>query len=371
MSRLRSLAVRAGLASGLLGDDRRPVYVQAHGAVVALDGERLKISADGTTTFARLEEISQLVLMGAASLTTPALHALMRRNIAVSWHSLSGWFLGLTVGLGHGNVELRLAQYGAAQDPQRALAIARRLVVAKLAGCAQRCRRLDGDLAGTSRRLRNLADRATMVDSLDALRGIEGTGAALYWQAFASMLRPPRDADRAAFHFAGRRFHPPPDPVNALLSFSYALLVRSWMVTLVAQGFDPLLGFYHRPRYGRPALALDMMEPFRSVIADSAVLTVLNNGEIRATDFSVANDDEEYDEAVAPNARKSRARVLRLTPEARRTLVEAFDRRLDRLVKPSHLGYRLSYRRLCEVQARLLARYLNGTSDDFPQAVPE
>ncbi len=151
-----------------------------------------------------------------------------------------------------------------------------------------------------------------------------------------------------AFDFTTRNRRPPLDPVNALLSYAYALLVRTWTVTLTAVGFDPYRGFYHQPRYGRPALALDMMEPFRPLVADSAVIQAINNGEVKPTDFISA------------------AGAVSLTNDGRKRFIAAFERRIDHEITHPIFGYRLSYRRLFEVQARLLGRFLLGDISEYP-----
>ena len=132
------------------------------------------------------------------------------------------------------------------------------------------------------------------------------------------------------------------------MSFSYSLLTKDFAVTASAVGLDPLLGFYHRPRFGRPALALDLMEEFRPLVADSVVIGVLNNGTITLDDFVV------------------RASGVALEPAARKKLIYAYERRMDQLVTHPVFGYRLSYRRVLEVQARLLGRVLLGEIDAYP-----
>jgi CRISPR-associated protein Cas1 len=150
------------------------------------------------------------------------------------------------------------------------------------------------------------------------------------------------------FDFMGRNRRPPRDPINALLSFAYSMLTREWTITLSAVGLDPYRGFYHQPRFARPALALDMMEPFRPLIADSAVLMAVNNGELRPTDFVRA------------------AGSCNLTESGRRRFIAAFERRMSQEVTHPIFKYRLSYRRLLEVQARLLIRFLTGKSRNIP-----
>jgi CRISPR-associated endonuclease Cas1 len=133
-----------------------------------------------------------------------------------------------------------------------------------------------------------------------------------------------------------------------MLSLGYALVTRTWLTVLSAAGFDPYLGLYHRPRFGRPALALDLMEPFRSILADSTVIQVVNNGEVKADGF------------VSAGA------AVNLKPHTRRAFIAAYERRLEQEVTHPVFGYRVSMRRLLEVQARLLARYLDGEISDYP-----
>ncbi len=324
-----------------------PLYVQSHSAKVAKKGETLEVSVeDEKVATARLIETSQLVLIGNVYVTTPTLHELMRREIPVSWHSYGGWFLGHTVGTGHKNVELRAAQYRAAFDPRRCLRLARSLVAAKVQNCRTFLRRnwknpeLASDIVYD--RLKTGLRQARSAPNLTTLLGIEGAAAAVYFGSFANLLKPSDRPGEFGFNFNQRNRRPPTDPVNALLSFAYTLLVRAWTVTLTAVGFDAYQGYYHQPRYGRPALALDLMEPFRPLIADSSVIQAINNGEVRPTDFLSA------------------AGSVALTYDGRKRFIAAFERRLGHEVTHPLFGYRISYRRLLELQARLLGRYLLG-----------
>ena len=195
--------------------------------------------------------------------------------------------------------------------------------------------------------MRRLADRAPYAFSESELLGLEGEAAARYFRLFETMFgETARDFPEFAFDKRTRR--PPADPVNAMLSLGYALLTRTWLTVLSATGFDPYLGFYHRPRFGRPALALDMMEPFRPILADSTVIQVINNGEVKADDFSSAGP------------------AVNLKPHARRAFIAAYERRLAQEVTHPVFGYRVSMRRLLEVQARLLARHPNGEIEEYP-----
>ena len=154
--------------------------------------------------------------------------------------------------------------------------------------------------------------------------------------------------DGGAFDLAGRNRRPPRDPINALLSFAYALLGKELVVTLGAVGLDPLLGFYHQPRFGRAALALDLMEEFRPLVADSVVISALNNGEINDNHF-----------VRSPFG-------CALNKHGRRRLIQAYERRMDHQITHPVFNYRISYRRILEVQTRLLSRLLLGEIDDYP-----
>ncbi len=155
-------------------------------------------------------------------------------------------------------------------------------------------------------------------------------------------------ADRMLFQFDGRNRRPPKDPVNALLSLGYALLSKDLTIIVTGVGFDPYLGFYHQPRYGRPALALDLMEEFRPLIVDSVVLSAINTGAVRPDDFL------------------RRGGAVSLTPAGRSKFIRAYERRMDEEITHPVFDYRISYRRTLEVQARLLARYLGGEISEYP-----
>ena len=327
-----------------------PLYVQEPRARLRKEGETLVIEVpEGSPVRARLVDVSCLVLFGSASLTTPALHELMRREIPVAWHSYGGWFLGLTQGMGHRNVELRTAQYRTSFDPRHCLELARGFVAAKIRNQRTLLRRNWRGREPPDRlllELRRHAERAAHAPDLATLLGIEGNAARLYFGAFPHLLR--EEALAAGFAFEKRHRRPPPDPLNALLSFAYAMLARSLAVALATVGLDPYRGFFHQPRYGRPALALDLMETFRPLVADSAVLTAVNNGEIGPRDFLAG------------------AGAVALTAAGRKRFIACFERRLA--VETTHplFGYRVDYRRLFLLQARLLGRHLLGEIPAYP-----
>jgi len=356
--------------------DATPLYVQSPKGYVRKDGERFSIEVEKqAVASARIGEVSQIAVFGFASLTAGALHECFRRGIPVSWHSYGGWFVGHTVGTGHHNVETRTDQYRASFEPRIGLGLARGWVAAKIANCRTMLRRnWRGGVQGWDDpddepfeqapappgestapeelmvALKNDGGRAMRAQSFEELLGYEGTAAGRYFQNFSSMLRQGVDAEMS-FDFMGRNRRPPKDPVNALLSFAYSMLTREWTIALSAVGLDPYRGFYHKPRFARPALALDMMEPFRPLVADSAVLTAINNGEVRPTDFVRA------------------AGGCNMSDSGRKRFIAVFERRMEQEVTHPIFRYRISYRRLFEVQARLLTRHLAGEIPEYPNFV--
>jgi CRISP-associated protein Cas1 len=328
--------------------DALPLYVQQPGARVSKQGDCLRVmDHDEVLAESRLVEVSHLVLFGAVQVSTQVVQELCRREIPISYLSSGGWFYGITTSLMHKNVELRRRQYAAAASPSFCIRLATRFVQAKIANCRTILRR--NHTAAPETVLQDLKRdqlHAAQAQSLEELLGIEGTAARRYFSEFRGMLK--TDGMPPDFDFDGRNRRPPKDPINALLSLAYAMLAREWTVTLHAVGLDPYLGFYHQPRYGRPALALDVMEEFRPLIADSCVLTAINNGEVRSEDFI------------------RRMGTVALTPEGRRRFIETYERRMGQEITHPVFGYQVSYRRILEVQARLLGRYLCGEIPNYP-----
>lgn len=331
-------------------DDALPLYVQAAGARVGKRGDELVVELrDGSKESARIGNTSHVALFGNVQISTQALQELCSRGITVSYLSAGGWLYGITRGMDHKHIELRRLQFEAAADPPRCLALARRFVAVKIRNCRTMVRRNAASPPPHAiDRMKELIEAAESAERLEALLGIEGTAARAYFDAFRSMLHAPEEPERLAFDFEGRNRRPPHDPVNALLSFGYAMLTKDVAVTLIAVGFDPYMGFYHQPKYGRPALALDIMEEFRPLIVDSVVLSVINTGALKSRDFV------------------RRAGAVALTPAGRTAFLRAYERRMDELVAHPVFGYRISYRRVLEVQVRLLARHLAGELDQYP-----
>jgi CRISP-associated protein Cas1 len=290
-------------------------------------------------------------VMGNVQVSTQAIQALCEAEVPICYFSMGGWFYGITAGLNQKNVVLRRSQFRLAEEEYFQLRIARRLVEGKVRNQRTMLQRnhveppreaIDG--------LRDMARRAESTESVAALLGIEGNAARLYFGAFAGMIKTDDGDARTEFpfDFRTRNRRPPRDAVNAMLSLGYSLLAKDLTIACYAVGFDPYVGFYHQLRFGRPALALDLMEPFRPLIVDSAVLTAINGGMVTPRDFVRAGG------AVA------------LTASGRKGFLRAYELRMDTLVTHPLFDYRVSYRRLLEIQSRLLARVLEGEIGEYP-----
>jgi CRISPR-associated protein Cas1 len=329
-------------------DDALPLYVTENRAFIGKKGDMIEVrKGRELMDRARLMEISQVCLFGTPQISTQLVQELCGRDIPVCYFSWGGWFKGITHGMGHKNVELRMRQYGAAADPTRSLGLARQFISAKIRNCRTMLRRNCRETPESGlQQLDRWAREALEAPDLESLRGVEGTAGRIYFMHFGGMLRPP--SDQVEFDFTTRNRRPPKDPVNAILSYAYAVLAKDMAVTLLSVGFDPYLGFLHQPRYGRSSLALDLMEEFRPIIADSVAIGLVNNGEVTLSDFIF------------------RAGATTFTKDGKKKILRAYERRMDGLVTHPVFGYTISYRRVLEVQARLLGRVLSGEIPEYP-----
>jgi CRISP-associated protein Cas1 len=332
--------------------ERRPLYLNTQGVRVGKSGAVLQVKDERTVVQeARIGEICQVNVMGNVQVSTQAVQALCEAEVPICYFSMGGWFYGMTTGLNQKNVVLRRSQFRLAEEEYFQLRIARRLVEGKVRNQRTMLQRnhveppreaIDG--------MREMATRAESAGSAAELLGVEGNAARLYFGAFAGMIKS-EDGDARTefpFDFRTRNRRPPRDAVNAMLSLGYSLLAKDLTIACYAVGFDPYVGFYHQLRFGRPALALDLMEPFRPLIVDSAVLTAINGGMVTPRDFVRAGG------AVA------------LTASGRKGFLRAYELRMDTLVTHPLFDYRVSYRRLLEIQSRLLARVLEGEIGEYP-----
>lgn len=329
--------------------DAFPLHITEAGTVVRKDGDELIVEPrDGEPRRVRIRDISNVQVHGSSKVTVPAIHALMASGASISYTSRGGWLYGRTRGPSHKNVLLRIAQFRAADDPSRCLSVARTFVAAKIKNSRTFIRRHGIDESATLAELERSAREAQRSPDLSSLLGTEGNAARSYFRAFSRVLESKVDG---AFAFERRNRRPARDPTNALLSFGYSLLTTAMTEVVDRIGLDPYRGLYHQPKYGKPALPLDLMEEFRPIIADSVVLTVLRKGIIGSSDFS----------------RTPTSCIL--TAAARRKFIQAFETRLDEQVTHPVFGYRVSYRQVFEIQARLLGRHLLGELPAYPEFV--
>lgn len=336
----------------------RPLYLNSQGMRVGKSGEVIQVrDGDELKQEVRLGEVSQINLLGNVQLSTQAVQAFCSAEVPICYFSQGGWFYGITSGLNARNVFLRHRQFMSAEHEGIALRLSRKLVAGKIRNQRTLLQRNHIEPPEQAvRLLKALADKAEVATEVESLLGIEGAAARTYFSEFAGMLKAADEENDAhqgpqtlfRFDFTGRNRRPPRDPVNALLSLAYSILVKDLTITCCALGFDPYWGFYHQPRFGRPALALDLMEPFRALIADSAVLTAINTRMVTLADFVQSGPS------------------VALKPSGRKGFFRAYELRMDTLVTHPMFDYRVSYRRMLEIQARLLARFLNGEIDDYP-----
>ena len=350
-------------------DDTRAVYLNTPGLRVGRKDETLTIKEeDRTVDEVRLMDVHHVALFGNIQMTTQAIQALCDAEIPITYFSGGGWFYGLTRGHGLKNVFLRIEQFRKMHDAGFSLRVARQFVNGKIRNQRTLLMRNHSEPpTAVVNRLRGAAADALEAGSLEELLGIEGAAAAAYFEHFEGMLKVGaadddeipgaespdflRDpaAKKLSFDFSGRHRRPPTDPVNALLSLAYSVLAKDCTIAALSVGFDPYVGFYHQPRFGRPALALDLMEEFRPLVAESVVLSAINTRIVQIEDFVRAGH------------------AVNLTPAGRKKFFQAYEQRMGALLTHPLFDYKVSYRRALELQARILARVLTG---EIPEYLP-
>jgi len=327
------------------GDEGEILIVQEPRAYVGKKAGEITVRLDKKIISKHpIEQLQAVYLYGGIQTSTQALHALLEKGINVAYFSPAGRFLGMTTGLPTSGIDARLGQARLFHSPEHRLSLAKEMIRAKIHN--QRVLLMRNGQAPDLilKQLATLRDQTAHAPDLDSLRGIEGAAAAHYFAHFGSMLKGTAFEN---FDFDGRNRRPPRDPVNSLLSQGYSILVKELTGMCHAVGLDPYIGVFHQPRYGRPALALDLMEEFRPLIADSVVISLLNRRELEPSDFIQTS------------------RGTFLNNEGRRQFWRAWFRRMDTEVKHSQFGYRMTYRRMLDVQTRQLWRYLRGEAKSY------
>jgi CRISPR-associated protein Cas1 len=327
-----------------------PLYLVEQGAKLSHDGHRLVVTKDGETLASvPLIHVSEVLIFGNVQVTTPVLKTLLSRGVDVVFLTEDGrHYYGRLVGPPTKYGELRLWQYERARQAAFGLALAQRFVGGKLRNMRTLLQRYnremnDPEVAEAVEQLAALAERAPRTQNLHSLQGVEGKGSALYFGVFKRLFK-------ADWGFQARRRRPPTDPLNVLLSFGYTLLAHALEAAVNLVGLDPYIGFLHTTEYGRPSLALDLMEEFRPLVVDSVVLRACNGGIVRMEDFAPGDSEE---------------RPIVWSEEGRKRFIQEFEARLALSFLHPRLGERVTYRRCFELQVRHLADCLKQGITDY------
>jgi len=331
------------------------LYVQTQGAVLHLEHDTVRVSVDGETKLrAPLLRLGGIVVFGQVTLTPFLIQRCAEDGRSLVWLNRNGRFKARVEGPTRGNVLLRRAQHLALSDRDRTTGIARQIVAAKIQNSRQVLLRAARDLADIDSAsplamaadyLARILARLRTIHSLDEIRGAEGEAARTYFGVFGHMIR----GDRPEFIPDGRTRRPPRDRANAVLSFLYALVRGECASALEGTGLDPQVGYLHALRPGRPALALDLMEEFRPVLADRLAVTLINRRQLRPEHFE-----------NAPGG------AVLLTEEGRKAVVVAYQKRKEEEIRHRVLKQRLPIGLAPHVQARLLARHLRNDLKVYP-----
>jgi len=363
------------MGRGEKGKIMATLYVTQHGTQVHKDSDRLLVKrGDEVSDAVPLIKVEQVVLVGrGVSLTTSALHALTRRGVDIVYLSGGGRFLSRVIGQEHKHSHLRQQQAVLIENPDFSLAAARGIVRGKVTNQRVLVQRHAEGAPWSKSALSGMDEmrrRAEQAHNLDELRGFEGQGAKEYFGLFRRLLRPP--VDGKSWGFERRAYYPPPDPINALLSFSYSMLLRDVTTACELIGLDPYLGFFHVIDYGRPSMALDLMEEFRPVIADSIVLEAVNRPFVALQDFEAVDLSEAEEERPAdPNnlgaGQEPRAstQAVYLAKEGREKLIQLYEARVTDNTFAAPEGDRVSYRGIFQLQAQKMARFILGQSQQY------
>lgn len=329
------------------------LYVIEQGAVLRHEARRLIVQKDDQELNSLpIEQVDEVVLVANTDITTPTVKLLLYEGIDTVYLTAGGEYCGRLVGRLTRHGELRRTQYQRSADPAFSLAAARACVTGKLknmrALLMRYARNLERpDLSAAAERLAAQISSAESAANPGTLMGIEGAGSAAYFGVFGSMLK-------HDWGFTRRLRRPPPDPVNVLLSFGYTLVAKLMEAAVAAAGLDPYIGFLHTIEYGRPSLALDLMEEFRPIVADSVALRCLNADLVKPEHFAPGDED---------------GRPIVLSPDGSKRFIAEFESRLaDEFIHPV-TNERATYRRCFELQARAMARAIRDGGEYRPFVV--
>jgi CRISPR-associated protein Cas1 len=334
------------------------LYVQTPGAYLGKEGATVRVKVEGQVRLTvPLHHLEGIVCFGRVSVSTALMAEAADRDLTISFFTEHGRFQSRVVPATSGNVLLRREQYRRADQPEACLRIARSIVAAKIQN--SRVNLLRGgresdvpedvaSLKGAANHLVNSLDSLTRAQTLDSARGCEGDAARAYFESFNGLIRQQREC----FSMTERSRRPPLDPLNALLSFVYAVLTHDMAGALESVGLDPAVGFLHADRPGRLSLALDLLEEFRALLADRLVLSLINLRQVHPDGFE-----------IQPGG------AVQMTSTTRKVVLTALTQRKRDEVTHPILGEKASVGLLPHIQARLLARHIRGDLQEYPALV--
>ena len=330
------------------------LYVDEQGCAIKKTGERLLVVKENDVLRdIPLIHLGQVVVSGNVNLTTPAMQTLLHEGIPVVFLSAYGRYHGALTPQVSRNSLLRCAQHKIANNPDTCLDLSKAFVRGKIANMRMMLQRRKWQSKETTdsamepllaniKAIQTMEKRLQKATELSELLGIEGNASAAYFQAFNFMLK-----SEMGFDFQRRSRRPPADATNALLSFAYSLLTADIISAIQTVGLDPYIGFFHQLKYGKPCLALDLMEEFRPIIADSVVVTLINNRRIKLEDFRQSHGG------------------WYLKDHRRKVFYAAYETRKNETITHPVFKYKLTFRRAMELQVRLLAKHLTGEIEQY------
>jgi CRISPR-associated protein Cas1 len=334
------------------------LYVTTQGTYLAREGTNLLVRVEKETRLrVPIHTLGSVVCFGVVNASPPLMQLCGESGVTLSFLSENGRFMARVEGPVSGNVLLRIEQHRRAGDPSTSATIARAIVAGKIINSRAVLLRAAREqetgpgrdaLRDAARRLGVLGRKLDSPLSLDETRGREGEAARLYFGAFDNLIVAQKDT----FSFHGRSRRPPLDPVNALLSFVYTLLVHDVRAALEGVGLDPQIGFLHRLRPGRPSLALDLMEELRAPLADRLALTLINRQQVKPSGFTVGESGE-----------------VRMDDATRKEVLVTWQKRKQEEIRHPFLEESIPVGLVPHAQALLLARHLRGDLDGYPPMI--
>lgn len=333
------------------------LFVTTDGAYLCKDGQAVAVRIKKETRLrVPLHNLDGIVCFGRVGVSPQLMGECASQGVSISFLSSTGRFHAAVVGFSPGNVILRRQQYRLADDAVKSALAARCIILGKLANCRTLLLRAarETDVPDRADRLRKIADRlnANQMDvrtatNVERLRGLEGEAAASYFESFNDLM-----IDVEGFTYTRRSRRPPLDPLNALLSFVYALLSHDARSACEGAGLDAAVGYLHEDRPGRPGMALDLMEEFRPCLADRLVFSLINRRQVHARDFE-----------------KVETGAVRMSDSTRKTVLVAYQERKQEVVTHPFLGEKMTFGQLLHIQARLMSRWIRGDLDAYPPYV--